>query len=490
MVVYNVTDFVVDGVNTFEFNKNSGNAAVYPSNLIILTNNDKSIVKKTVYIIEEADLLSKTNNRNLPAGFDRNFETIDGKAILYIFAASAQNGEGNLIINDRLYSNVWNGTANSFDTFNADLNSNNTYVYFEATGSTILGLHQMVVVEHGDSLVVDAPDVKKYYNGPERFVVTVTDYQGSPVFNQSVNININGKTYTKTTDEKGTASIALGIISGKYNVTTTVANTTVKSLVTILPTVNGTDVVKIYRNATQYYATFRNSEGKYLPDGTVVNFNINGVFYERKVSGDKGLAKLNLNLPAKDYVITAINPVTGEKAANNIKVISKIVENKDLVKYYKNSSQYYVKILGDDGNPVGAGKTVTFNINGVMYERKTNESGIARLNINLQPEQYIITAMYEGCSVSNDITVLPVLKASDLSMKYKDGSQFKAVLVDGQGKPLANAIVQFNINGVFYNKKTDDNGQAALKINLPAGEYVITSSYDGSNIANTIKISA
>ena len=123
-----------------------------------------------------------------------------------------------------------------------------------------------------------------------------------------------------------------------------------------------------------------------------------------------------------------------------------------------------------------------------MYERKTNGSGIAMLTINLQPEQYIITAMYEGCSVSNDIIVLPVLKASDLSMKYKDGSQFKAVLVDGQGKPLANAIVQFNINGVFYNKKTDDNGQAALKINLLAGEYVITSSYDGSNIANKITI--
>ena len=488
LVVYNVTDFVVDGVNTFEFNKNSGNAAVYPSNLIILTNNDKSIVKKTVYILEEADLLSKTNNKNLPAGFDRNFETVDGKAILYVFAASAQNGEGNLIINDRLYSNVWNGTANSFDTFTTDLNSNNTYVYFESTGSTILGLHQMIVVEHGDSLVVDAPDVKKYYNGPERFVVTVTDYAGSPVFNQSVNININGKTYTKTTDEKGTASIALGIISGKYNVTTTVANTTVKSLVTILPTVNGTDVVKINRNATQYYATFRNSEGKYLPDGTAVNFNINGVFYERKVSGDKGLAKLNLNLPAKDYVITAMNPVTGENAANNIKVISKIVENRNLVKYYKNASQYCVKILGDDGNHVGAGKTVTFNINGVMYERKTNESGIAMLTINLQPEQYIITAMYEGCSVSNDIIVLPVLKASDISMKYKDGSQFKAVLVDGQGKPLANAIVKFNINGVFYNKKTDDNGQAALKINLLAGEYIITSSYNGSNIANKITI--
>ena len=51
-------------------------------------------------------------------------------------------------------------------------------------------------------------------------------------------------------------------------------------------------------------------------------------------------------------------------AANNITVLSKIAENKDLVKYYKNDSQYVVKIIGDDGKPVGENQTVTFNING------------------------------------------------------------------------------------------------------------------------------
>ena len=123
-----------------------------------------------------------------------------------------------------------------------------------------------------------------------------------------------------------------------------------------------------------------------------------------------------------------------------------------------------------------------------MYKRQTNESGIAKLSINLPPGQYIITAMYGGCSVANNITVLPVLTASDLVMKYKDGSKFKANLVDGQGKALANVNVTFNINGVFYQKTTGSNGQAALSINLMPGEYIITSSYNGTNIANTIKI--
>ena len=145
-------------------------------------------------------------------------------------------------------------------------------------------------------------------------------------------------------------------------------------------------------------------------------------------------------------------------------------------------------MLGANGNPVGAGKTVTFNINGVMYQRQTNESSIAQLNINLPPGDYTITASYGGYNVANTITVLPVLSASDLKMKYMDGSQFKAKLVDGQGNPYKNTNVTFNVNGVFYNRLTDSDGVAKLNIRLPAGEYIITSSYNGCNIANKITI--
>ena len=340
------------------------------------------------------------------------------------------------------------------------------------------------------AIIISAPDVTKYFRGSERFVVTVTDNKGNALANKSVVININGVSYTRTTDAKGTASIALGLNSGVYNVTSTVDDESVDSVVTILSTVNGTDVVKMYRNGTQYYATFLDSQGKYLADGTTVQFNINGVMYDRKVSGDKGLARLNINLNAGEYVITAMNPVTGDKTANNITVLALLTENKDITKYYRNGTQYTVKVLGADGKAVGAGVTVRFNINGVFYERQTNASGIAKININLQAGDYIITAEYNGCMVSNNIKVLPILNATDISMKYRDGTQFKANLVDGQGKPYANQAVIFNINGVFYNRMTDGNGQAKLNINLMPGEYIITSSYNGSSIANTIKISA
>ena len=75
-------------------------------------------------------------------------------------------------------------------------------------------------------------------------------------------------------------------------------------------------------------------------------------------------------------------------------------------------------------------------------------------------------------------------------MKYHDGTKFVAHLVDGQGKPYAGQKVSFNINGVTYYRTTDSNGDAKLNINLQAGKYIITSSYNGQNVANTVTVSA
>ena len=335
-----------------------------------------------------------------------------------------------------------------------------------------------------------ANNVTKYYGGFERFYASLIDKLNHSVENKFLSIIINGAIYNRITDANGTVSIALNLNSGVYNVTVVFDNIAVVSLVTILHTVNGTNVVKMFRNGTQYFATFRNSTGNYLVNGTIVKFNINGVMYERKISGDNGLARLNINLDYGEYVITAMNPCTGENAANNITVLSLLTENMNLTKYYRNASQYTVKVLGFDGNPVGAGIAVKFNINGVFYERITNESGITKLNINLEPGDYIITAEYNGCMVSNHIKVLPVLTAQDITMRYRDGTQFVATLVDGQGHPYPDQIVNFNINGIFYNRITDSSGQAKLNINLMPGEYIITSMYNSSSISNTIMISA
>ena len=73
-------------------------------------------------------------------------------------------------------------------------------------------------------------------------------------------------------------------------------------------------------------------------------------------------------------------------------------------------------------------------------------------------------------------------------MTYKDCSTFNVTVLDGEGKPLSDAVVTFNINGVFYNRTSDSSGITQLNINLMAGEYIITSEHDDLRISNTITI--
>ena len=335
-----------------------------------------------------------------------------------------------------------------------------------------------------------ANDLTKYYGSDEPLTCEVQDNESNPIENASVTFNVNGINYTRTTNSSGIAKMNINLIAGNYSyqayymVNDSIASQSSASI-QILSTISADDVVKIYRNDTQYYATFLDSQGSFLAD-TNVTFNINGVFYTRKTN-ESGVARLNINLNSGEYIITATSP-NGEKLSNNITVL-KSISGDDIVKYYKNGTQYYATFLDSDGSLL-ADTNVTFNINGVFYSRKTNESGVARLNINLNPGEYTLTAInpVNNEMYSNTVKVLSVLSAGDLSMYYKDGSKFNATLLDGEGNLYPDQEVTFNINGVFYTKTTDSSGVASLNINLQAGNYVITSTYNGLSISNTIKV--
>ncbi len=339
------------------------------------------------------------------------------------------------------------------------------------------------------NLYVD--DVVMIYHDGTRLVAKLTDYQGRPIVNDIIYFTINGKTYAKTTDDNGTVSMGLNLDSKVYTATVSYNESEVYSkisknvTVTINPTVISEDLVKMYQNDTRFYVKFTDSTGKALTK-TTVKFNIHGVFYTKKTDKD-GVADLGIMLRPGEYILTAYNPVTGEEKGFNITVKSLIVQS-DLTKYYLNASKFQATIYDKNGS-LAVGKNVTFNINGVFYTKTTDSNGVVSLTINLRPGEYIITTLYEGLAVGNNIVVLPTLVTRDLNMTYGDGSNFTAQTLDGQGKPLANQNVTFNINGVFYNKVTNDNGVASLIMRLMSGKYIITSYWNDFQTGNTIIIS-
>ena len=334
--------------------------------------------------------------------------------------------------------------------------------------------------------ILTVNNVEMYYHDGTKLIANLVDINGNPLANKNITITINGVNMNRVTDENGNAYVSIGLVSKIYNVTTYYDedNLTVSSILNVKSTISSSDVVKIFRNDTQYFAKFIDSKGNLLTN-TNVTFNINGVFYTR-TTGIDGIASLKINLNPGEYIITAINPVNDEEMGNTVVVKPNIVNNENLIKYFRNESKYSVKLLNSDGSTVGANKEVTFNINGVLYTRKTNDDGIASLNINLNPGNYTITAIYNECMVSNNIAVLPTISAEDKTIIQ--GNPFVATIVDGQGNILTNQNVTFNINGVFYNKVSNENGEASLNIRLNPGEYVISTYCNGCVVSNKILV--
>lgn len=375
------------------------------------------------------------------------------------------------------------------NTVNTTGSGSVTYNYLVSnTGlgdKTVQSNNKTIVENNGPEFLLTVPELVKIYGSADKLTAILTDASHNPIANANITFAINGRNYTKTTNETGVASMNINLYPGVFTVSASYNDTTVNSTVIVTSSIIGDNIVKIFQNGTQFFATFYGKDGKPLANNTDVTFNINGVFYTRQTN-ENGTARLNINLIPGKYILTAINPANNEEKGFNVTVLSN-VETANLVKYYKNESQFVVKVLNGDGTPAN-GTNVTFNINGVFYTRDVI-NGTATLNINLDPGNYTITTMYGKYSVGNNITVLPTLITEDLNMKFQDGSRFTAKALDGQGNPLANQTVFFNVNGVLYNRTTGADGFAKLLIRLNPGKYIITSIWNGYQVGRIITIS-
>ena len=345
------------------------------------------------------------------------------------------------------------------------------------------------------NMTVDIADIVKGENA----TITVSvpeDGTGNVI------VTINGTDY-KGTVVNGTAKVIIpGLDEGTYKVVTfytgdnkydsMIVNGTITVNKNTKTTLTMDNLVKYFNGPQKLMAKLVDGFGNPIANATVY-FTINGKVYAR-ITDENGTASIAIRLIPGEYKASALFNGTDDydMAAVNASVLVKnTILGNDTTLYFRNGTQYVAKFLDSNGKAL-ANTDVKFNINGVFYTRVTDENGIARLNIRLDPASYIITAYnpVTGEQKANNITVLPRIIAKDLSMKYLDGSTFNATLVDGQGKAIAGVNITFNINGVFYHKTTDADGVTKLNIRLMPGEYIITSMYDECWASNKIIISA
>ena len=345
------------------------------------------------------------------------------------------------------------------------------------------------------NMTVDIADIVKGENA----TITVSvpeDGTGNVI------VTINGTDY-KGTVVNGTAKVIIpGLDEGTYKVVTfytgdnkydsMIVNGTITVNKNTKTTLTMDNLVKYFNGPQKLMAKLVDGFGNPIANATVY-FTINGKVYAR-ITDENGTASIAIRLLPGEYKASALFNGTDDydMAAVNASVLVKnTILGNDTTLYFRNGTQYVAKFLDGNGKAL-ANTDVKFNINGVFYTRVTDENGIARLNIRLDPASYIITAYnpVTGEQKANNITVLPRIIAKDLSMKYLDGSTFNAALVDGQGKEISGVNITFNINGVFYHRTTNAEGVTKLNIRLMPGEYIITSMYDECWASNKIIISA
>lgn len=155
-MVYDVTGLMnKSGNNTLFVSRAAKYPAIYPSVLIYMYNTTGSAVIKNVYISNGADLLAESSstfknkaNRIVKADSTIDVDVIGDSATLYVVAASAQKGEGNIIFNGQENVDVWSGGSSTTDLYALDITKtikNKNNISFVSTGSTILALQQIIV---------------------------------------------------------------------------------------------------------------------------------------------------------------------------------------------------------------------------------------------------------------------------------------------------------------------------------------------------------
>ena len=337
---------------------------------------------------------------------------------------------------------------------------------------------------------IEVENMTTIYNSGDLFIVKLTDQFGQPVANRIVRFSLNNELFNNITDDEGIAVLTLNL-KGSVHVEISFesddlyvgcvnsSKITVKSSIALPQT-------KIYVLNSLYEVSLLDKKGNPL-NNTQITIRINGVDYSTKTD-DSGNATFAIPINYGNYDVYVKNPDTDEMLSQNIDIVKRITQNRDISVYYGSNPNYKVRVCDDDGNYI-SGILVRFTINKKTYNVKTDNNGYASVKLSLKSGKYTITATYNAYKVNNKITVKPTLITKNKSIKKGKTLKFTAKLLNNKGKILKNKKITFKIKGKTYKAKTNKKGIATIKIkNLKRGKYTITTKYGKLKNINRITV--
>ena len=312
--------------------------------------------------------------------------------------------------------------------------------------------------KNSTSIVSSSSSVVNGYD----YSVTLMDNNGNVLSGKTLTFTFNGKSYTKTTDSKGVASLNINAKAGSYVIGVIFEgdelyeNSSASNKITVSKT--PTTISSSTKDAVKgksYSVVLKDKKGNVLAS-KAVTLTYNGKTY-KLTTNSKGIVSFTITgTLGKTYKLTYKFAGDSYYAAYSgykdlkVKKPTKIVgSDARIVK-----GAIYSVTLRDSSNKVLSKKTVTVVFNGKTYTKTSNSKGAISLALNAAPaKSYDITYNYGGSSYYAPSTkkvsvfIKTPTKLSNSGSSVGKGKNYYITLKDSNGNVLANKNVVFKYRG-------------------------------------------
>jgi len=497
-VNYGNVTFVLDDGSSYTVNVSNGHAVL--THVFKTGRHNVSAVFNPIYYYSSSSRFAEFNvsliNTTVELVVDNEFDPVRIHAIVM-----DQNGilldYGNVTfsVNGTCHTvNVTNGIAwmnytfEHCDLYNVSATYNQNYIY---NSSSIEKLLHLPVLKTALSITVN-------YNNPVYIEVGILDEKGYRVNCGNVTFMLDdGSNYTVDVSNGTSALIHVFKTLGRHNVSAVFNSICYYNSSSIFHEfevyIIDTSVELIVDNEynpVNIHAIVKDQYGNPVNHGNVT-FTVDETQYEiTVVNGTAGMTHIFNNMGINNIHATYNGwecYYTPSDDDGEVNVKSTIISS-DATKTF--NSQYEVKLLDNYGNPLNNAE-VSIMIGTTTYKVKTDENGIAKLNINLNPAGYnvkITNPINNEAKTQSIRVVARMVENNDLTVYYGAGKYYKVRVLDDDGNIAKNVRVTFKINNRQYSRTTDSNGYASFKISLNPGKYTITAEYKGYKVSNRVTV--
>ena len=233
-----------------------------------------------------------------------------------------------------------------------------------------------------------------------------------------------------------------------------------------------------------------------VQDGKEISYSINGGAAQTGVTDADGL----LTIDVTENGVVAVSFAGDDElqaaetsinfAATAVKT-NPVITASDMTATAKVGKYYSITLKDSAGNKL-VGENVTFYFNGQSKTVKTDENGIAKLNINLAAKgSYPITISYLGNDNNNAAVAVKNIKVNvqkttavfkKATLKVKKAKKVKFTLKDASGKAIKGKKITIKVNGKTFSAKTNSKGVASIKVKVTKkGKFTATAKFAGDN---------